>query len=244
MTQPAQIIFTEVVRQRLPTSNEDSMFRFLFAIALTATILAGSAMSAEMVKADAAYGVKYAQERVVKLPQDGNRFFCTIIGTNGEARYESLKTWFSEVPELKAFAKQTHFNKYATQSTEFKQRYHKTAGKTFPLVRVLTADGKKLLELRGDEIPMSGEALTKHLNTECIRRWRQRCQPHRQPDNTVPDEENQDEDEDLPNQDEPDVEPSDEPDMLFLGLLICGCLVAGFGGAGVNAWKKRNASIK
>jgi hypothetical protein len=217
------------------------MIRFLFAIVLTATMFAGSVQSAEPAKADAAYGVKYTEARVVKLPQDGDKLFCTVFGEAGNADYEAISEWFKTVPELKAFAAQTHFNNYPKQSTEYKQRYGKTV-KSLPMIRVQKANGEKLFQISGANIPMSGEALAKNLNTECLRRWRQCCPRPKPEPSPEPDDEEVE-----PAPDDKDVGPVTPEDDASLGVLLAIVAVgvaAGFIAAGVSKAKQMNSAAK
>lgn len=157
-------------------------------------------------KTDAAHGVRYTQEQIVNLPQDQNKFYTTIIGTPGEAKFEAIKKWFTDVPELKSVKAQTHFNAIETTSIMFKERYATTVKNT-PCVRVQTADGTTLFQCSGHNVPMSGEALTKAINTQCLRRWRQNRNAGPNPD-TTPDT--------TPAPDEGDFQPDVGPDTTPL----------------------------
>ena len=234
-----QTIFTNPLVTGFQPHFEETMIRFLFAIVLTATMLAGSVHSAVPTKADAAYGVKYTEARIAKLPQDGNKFYCTVFGEAGTAEYDAIVEWFETVPELKAFAAQTHFNKYPKQSTEYKQRYGKTV-KSLPMIRVQKANGEKLFQVSGANIPMSGEALAQHLNTECLRRWRLCC-PRPKPE---PSPEPDDEEDVEPAPDDEDVlddKPADDSSLGILIAIVAAGVLSGVVAAGVSKAKTLNS---
>lgn len=149
-----------------------------------------------LTKADASYGVKYAEERVVTLPQDQYKPYLTVFGNPADPRYATVKKWFDENETLKSFKDQTHFNTISTSGIDFKDRY---AGNTPTdlVVRLQSIDqASPIVELVGNQVPMSAEALARHLNTsasraECFLRRRNcgpdGCQPQPAPSpNTDP----------------------------------------------------------
>lgn len=108
-------------------------------------------------KADAAYGVKYTEERVINLPQDQGKSFLTIVGKEGETKFEELKEWFKTNKRLKGLASQTHFNTYPNTNPTAVDRF---AGvKTFPIIRLQNAKAQRIFEIKGKDIPMSADAL-------------------------------------------------------------------------------------
>jgi len=153
------------------------------------------------------------QERVVNLPQDGDKLFVTVFGDTADCA--RITGWFNAVPELKAVKSRTHFNVYPTTGNMYQQRYAKSI-KRLPTVKVQTADSDKLFQLSGPSLT-TGEALAKHLNTGCIRRWgnccpQQEAAPEPEPEVAV-------DDGDM-------VEPiEDKPsDLLLVGIVLVGML--------------------
>jgi hypothetical protein len=149
------------------------MIRFLLALVLMAGSFASPCLG-EM-KADAAYGVRYAKEQVFDLPQDQDKPYLTVFGNANDSRYNSVKAWFNTNETLIAIKNQTHFNTIPTNSVEFREDYAACTPPT--LVVRLQAPGvdQPIVELVGAQVPMTADALARHLNTqashaECFRR--------------------------------------------------------------------------
>lgn len=122
---------------------------------------------------DRGYGVRYTKERVVHLPQDGNKFFVTVFGNPNDPKFNEIKGWFVNVPELAKLKAETNFNAISTTSVDYRDKYAKHVATT-PTIRVQTAAGGVVYQVSGASIPMSGQALSKAVNTEFLRRWRER----------------------------------------------------------------------
>ena len=64
------------------------MIRILFSLMLLAVVATAGPCwandSVEELKADAAYGVLHAQERVIKLPADEGKWHISVVGNPGE----------------------------------------------------------------------------------------------------------------------------------------------------------------
>lgn len=200
------------------------MIRYLLAAVLAVTMAASTfAVEIGSAKADAAYGVRYAEEQIVSLPQDQNKPYLTVFGSPADPKFKAINAWFKSNENLVAIKDQTHFNSIATTSAMYRERYAKGA-RTLPCVRLQTADGEPIVELAGRDVPMTGEALAKALNraasdAECFRRHRECTPPDRDP-----------EPQPLP----PDVTPDNPlvpqepktPWLLVLGLTVVGGLAA------------------
>ena len=134
---------------------------------------------AEM-KADAAYGVAYIQEQVVELPQDQFKPYITVFGNPSDARYQAVVKWFDTNQTLATIKDGTHFNVIPTNSVMFRDRYAATTPNAL-VVRLQAVDvDQPIVELVGNQVPMTADALANHLNStassaECFRR--QRCEP-------------------------------------------------------------------
>jgi len=225
------------------------MYRYLLSllllVSLCSTVVAGEGSPtipdtltlANGMKADAAYGVAYTEERVVALPQDQNKFYVTVMGSTSDSKYQSVLSWFNSVPELKSIKAQTHFSAVETTSAMFAERYRATVPNT-PCIRVQSSDGTVLYQSSGVNVPMSGESLSKAINTECLRRWRNRNNATPEPDPIPDTNPSPDVSPDLNAQ--PDVAPVDNGNSLLSYLAaIGGGLFTGAGGMGVKKYRDK-----
>jgi hypothetical protein len=214
------------------------MIRVLFSLTLLAVVAAACPCFANDqpsdMKVDAAYGVKYAEERVINLPADQGKWHISVVGNPRNAKYQVVKGWFDSHPNLKHLKAQTHFHPIVTTSAMYRNRYAKNTPRV-PCVRIQSADGTVMYQVCGQDIPMSADALDQAIRTELFRR--RRCQPNPHPSPQpqpapIPDPAPQPLDHVGP----PDVTPpisSMPPWWLLIGLLMAGS------GAGVAAkWKE------
>ena len=212
------------------------MKRFLtaFALILSMTCVIATCTAAEpAMRADAAYGVSYAQEQVVQLPQDQGKSYLTVFGIEGEARYEQVKSWIASDPQLAALKSQTTYNTYRTDSVMFRERYAQGVAST-PCVRLQKADGTVIYEASGFGIPMSAEGLYNGMAEGC--RKHRHCHPCPQPAPVTP----------APTPVTPAPQPIVKPQPVvhefptlgvWLALISCGVL-AGGGVAFATCFKK------
>jgi hypothetical protein len=88
------------------------MIRVLFSVMLLAVIAAACPCLADdqpsELKADAAYGVLHAEERVIDLPADQGKWHISVVGNPRSAKYQTVKGWFDSHPSLKHLKAQTH----------------------------------------------------------------------------------------------------------------------------------------
>lgn len=179
------------------------------------------------MRADAAYGVKYTEERVLQLPQDQHKHYLTVIGNPADARFVEIQGWFKNHEHLKAIKDQTHFNAISTTSVMFIERYKNTVPAT-PCVRLQDADGVTIFQASGDNLPMSPDALSNAVKTECLRR-RKNNPPVAPPVAPLPDPAPQP----LGPALQPDVQPavtegSDWPaPMALAGCILAGLVIGG-----------------
>jgi hypothetical protein len=134
-------------------------------------LMSAPAFARDVMRADAAYGVKYAAEQV-ELPQDHNKLYLTIVGNQHDPRYRTLCDWFEQNPTLRAMRDQTHYSTIPTQSPHFWERLAPGYRAT-PSVRLQQANGQVLVEFAGSELPMTADALAHGLNgraKNCFRR--------------------------------------------------------------------------
>jgi hypothetical protein len=217
------------------------MIRVLFSVMLLAVIAAACPCLADdqpsELKADAAYGVLHAEERVIDLPADQGKWHISVVGNPRSAKYQTVKGWFDSHPSLKHLKAQTHFHPIATTTAMYRDRYAKSTPKV-PCVRIQSADGKVMYQVCGQNIPMSADALDQAIRTELFRR--RRCRPSPQPQ-PQPQPEPQPQPDPTPQPLDhvgpPDVAPEPKsglpPWWLLVGLAVLGA------GAGVVAkWKE------
>src|SRR4051812_36581460 len=113
------------------------MNRFLICCLLL-TVLCSQSIATDY-RCDANGGVCY-QTRVVDLPQDQNKFYCTIIGSQSDPQVQELATWFNTNPDLAHLKQGTHFAVMASDSVMYQKRYSATTT-TLPCVRVQDSQG-------------------------------------------------------------------------------------------------------
>ena len=116
------------------------------------------AMTLPAMSSDIPYNGVQATERVLKLPEDGSKWYISIVGEKGNARYAEVLSWFENVPKLKKLQDQVQFAAIDTDSDIYTERYRpNVAG--LPTVRVQDANGKVVYEAAGNKLPASGESL-------------------------------------------------------------------------------------
>jgi hypothetical protein len=98
-------------------------------------------------------------EELADRPNDSQVAYLTLVGTPGEARFESLKVEFENHAGLKEVTQETHFSVMADTSTMFRTRYSGQFGR-LPTVRLQEADGDVLYEASGRAIPTADELYT------------------------------------------------------------------------------------
>jgi hypothetical protein len=112
-------------------------------------------------------------EQLAELPQDAYKPYLTVVGTAGEAKFESLKIAFEKHEGLREFADTTHFAVLADSTTMYRARYSTEFGR-LPVVRLQEADGDVVYEVSGRDIPpvdvLVAELSDKCSSSTCIRR--------------------------------------------------------------------------
>ena len=112
------------------------MVRYLLAVALLVAASCVSVVAGEpAMKADAAYGVVYAQEKVVTLPQDQETPYLTLFGDRNDARFNEVVGWFTTNKTLVGIKDQTHFNVIYSDDPMYRERYAATVP-ALPCVRL------------------------------------------------------------------------------------------------------------
>jgi len=98
------------------------------------------------------------QERVVNLPQDESKWYISVVGNAGEARYRDVLSWFDTNAHLKNLKQQVHFCSVKSDSTVYRERYAPNV-KGLPTVRVQDSKGNVIYEAAGNTLPMTPEGL-------------------------------------------------------------------------------------
>lgn len=197
-----------------------------------------SVLAADL-SADAAYGVKHAQERVITLPQDQGKWYVSLFGDPTDLQYQRLQKWFQSHSGLTHLRGQVHYNEYSSKSTRY-QRYAKSMP-GLPCVRVQNSKGVVTSEFWSKYIPLTGEALFNGIKGDLRdgtswgmtgQRNRLRCRPKPTPpaplEPPTPPVEPIDNPPNLEPEPEPESEKSGFPWLLALTAAIIG------GGVGVG----------
>ena len=166
------------------------MIRYLLAVAVLVAASCVPALAGEPVmKADPAYGVRYAQEKVVALPQDQDTPYLTLFGDRNDWKFTEMVKWFDTNETLAGIKGQTHWNVIYTDNPLYAERYAGTVP-ALPCVRLqAVGEDQSVAEYAGANVPMTADALAKGLNSaagsaECFLPWRRNhnCPtPHPQP---------------------------------------------------------------
>jgi len=204
--------------------------------------------------ADTVNGV-LAEERVVKLPQDGGKWSISVVGNANDVRYKEIVGWFSTDPSLKKLKGQVHFSPVTSSTAIYKERYAANI-KGLPTVRMQRDDGSVVYESAGKNIPMTAAGLNGALangvttaqGIRPILPWRgdmeNRCRPNPSPSpqpNPDPDPDPLD-DGGPPNI---DGQPIESVQWVWLPVfcLLCG-LVGIVVGYGKPLYRKMHESVK
>lgn len=120
------------------------------------------------------------QERVIDLPEDGNKWFTSLF------LHDSWKSNSQESMVVNAFAtdrrliglrEQTIFNTY-TESDPHYQETFSEAIPELPAITVQRPDGTIVYKASGPRIPRSGAAIADSIQRTSRRRcWRGQCEP-------------------------------------------------------------------
>jgi len=114
-------------------------------------------LAATTSMADKVNGV-LAEERVISLPQDQNKWYISVVGDPQDARYLEVTSWFNVDPSLKKLRTQVHFVGVTSDMAIFKSRYAPNV-KSLPTVRMQKSDGEVVYEQSGVGIPMTSAGL-------------------------------------------------------------------------------------
>ena len=103
-----------------------------------------------------------AEERIIHLPQDANKWYISVIGEPNSEQYKATLDAF-ETSKLQTVKSQCHFIKVTTDSDVYKDRYTKNQGafkiKALPCVRIQAADGVVVYQACGKALPSTASGL-------------------------------------------------------------------------------------
>lgn len=193
-----------------------------------------------------------AQERVINLPQDQEKWYVSVVGNQSSGRYQQVLGWFAENKNLRNLKDDVHFCQVSTDSAIYKERYASTLNE-LPAVRMQKANGTIVYEATGADIPMSADGLYGALANSVqsaqgirILPWRMQGQgnccprPQPQPPEVVPvpvDPEPQP----IDDGGKPDVDGEGAPNGAVVWIAITCLLSCGIIGTAIGAvfeWKK------
>lgn len=107
--------------------------------------------------ADTANGV-LAEERVVNLPKDQDKWYVSVVGDTRDASYRRVLEWFKTDPNLMKLRAQVHFCVVQKGTAIFNERYASNI-KGLPTVRMQLPNGKVVYEAAGKNLPMTPAGL-------------------------------------------------------------------------------------
>ena len=107
--------------------------------------------------ADTVNGV-LAEERVINLPQDQDKWYVSVVGNANDARYDEILGWFDSNQSLAKLKDQVHFCPVASDTAIYKERYSANV-KGLPTVRMQKSDGTVVYEAAGKNLPMTAAGL-------------------------------------------------------------------------------------
>lgn len=125
--------------------------------------LIGTPALADEWRCDAQHGVMYQSSRVVALPAEQNKPYCTVIGNPADPQYRQLCAWFDQNPSLADLKAKSHFHTLDSTSMMFRTRYAASVDQ-LPCVRIQKSDGTVLAQISGSNIPLTSDAMVNCLN--------------------------------------------------------------------------------
>ena len=186
-----------------------------------------------------------SQERIIKLPEDGSKFYISVVGNSADPRYVEVLGWFDS-GKLKTLRDSVHFIPVTIDMPVYAERYRKSI-KGLPTVRVQDATGVVLFEESGTKLPMSGDGLYSAIANavsppEAWLPWRRKhdTQPQPQPTPTPTPTPNPDPTpQPIDNGGVPVIEPVDDLQGLWIAICVV-ALIVGLVYGQIEKSKKKN----
>lgn len=101
------------------------------------------------------------RERVIELPEDGDKWHTTIVyrDPQTDAASAKLAAQFAATPRLQSLLAQTHVHTWTAKDPIWRSRYAREFGNVAPGVEVQMADGRMIYKASGTNLPEDGEQL-------------------------------------------------------------------------------------
>jgi hypothetical protein len=137
------------------------MMRILFlaivAIFIGSMLADGCNKRAESAEVQDVRGV-IANERVVNLPNDSEKWYLSVVGESGEANYERILAWFEKDSDLRTLKRQVHFREIDSDTAIYLKRYASNVT-GLPTVRLQKNNGEVVYEAAGNKLPLTSSGL-------------------------------------------------------------------------------------
>lgn len=167
-----------------------------------------------------------AQQHVVQLPADAEKWYVSVIGDADSGDLKRLAEAFDSHEQLAKLKSLTHFNVIDARAPVFAKRYASHT-RQLPCVRIQDASGVVLFQLSGDKLKIDADTLNRKIHTTLC--WRR--------------DQQQDEFDVTPTPDGVDEQPTGDggpPDEYLteenVGLGLLALLLLGAGGAAGGVW--------
>lgn len=104
---------------------------------------------------------KLIRERIIDLPEDGEKWHTTIVyyDPQTEANSAKLAAQFAATPRLQSLLSQTHVHTWTVKDPIWRARYRGEFNGITPGVIVQNADGDPVYKASGTNLPADGEQL-------------------------------------------------------------------------------------
>ena len=129
-----------------------------FMFILVCMILIGSGLANGAEPASGAENGIIAQERVVDLPQDSEKWYLSVVGSTENDHYKALLKWFDEDANLRKFRSMVHYRTIEKGTAVYNERYYPNL-KGLPTVRLQKSNGEVVYEAHASALPISAGGL-------------------------------------------------------------------------------------
>ena len=99
-----------------------------------------------------------ANERVVNLPQDSEKWYISVVGVPGEQKYREILGWFNDDENMRKLKMQVHYRAIDSNTAIYRERYEANVT-DLPMVRLQKNNGEVVYESSGASLPMSAAGL-------------------------------------------------------------------------------------
>lgn len=196
------------------------------------------------------------QEQVIVLPQDGGKWYISIVGDNSTTHIRVLR-WFRTHRPLFKLMRQVHYWEIQIDSDLYRTRYASNV-KGLPTIRLQKPDGTVVYEAAGNKIPATPDKLNSKIRDAVMNYdlahqalpWRRdmerRCSPNKPCPQPTPEPKPQPQPTPTPAPDDGSAPQFDEepapvsegmPVAAIVGI-IAACALLGAGAGLVVQWKR------